>query len=175
MTRSLVMVCAMAMGCVVMADQPTPSPFKITTKRDTDRVDVDVKSGKAEISIRSPFGISQANIVRVGKSWPEVVTLKLHLKGLEKFSVSNGNVTIHAAVSSSDPASRVRVWKDNAENVPVDDESPYWLDLRMIGSDGKPTKSIPLQEGYFEIRLPKPLFEGNPASISVDWIDFYRN
>ena len=175
MTRRLVMVCAMAMGCAVMADQPAPDPFKITTKRDTDRVDVDVKSGKAEISIRSPFGISQANIVRVGKSWPEVMTLKLHLKGLEKFSVSNGNVAIHAAVSSSDPASRVRVWKDNAENVPVDDKSPYWLDLRMIGSDGKPTKSIPLQEGHFEIRLPKPFFEGNPAAITVDWIDFFRN
>ncbi|MEI8379604.1 MAG: hypothetical protein WCJ09_05720 [Planctomycetota bacterium] len=174
MTRRLLMVCAMAIGSIVTADELPQAAFKITTKRDTDRVIVDSQSGKAVISIRSPFGMSQAVISRTEKTWPDAMTLKLHLQGLESFSVSNGKVTIHAAVSSSESKPRPRVWKDNAENVLLDDESPYWPDLRMIGRDGKPAGAIPLKDGYFEIILPKRLFEGNPHSITVDWIDFYR-
>lgn len=173
MTR-LLMVCAIAVGSIVTADQLPQAVFKITTKRDTDHVDVDVKSSKAVISIRSPFGISQAVIHRAGESWPEAVTLKLHLQGLESFRVSTGKVTIHAAVSSSDKKPRARIWKDNAENAHLDDKSPYWLDLRMIGSDGNPARTIPLKDGYIEITLPKRLFEGNPQTMTVDWIDFYR-
>jgi hypothetical protein len=34
--------------------------------------------------------------------------------------------------------------------------------------------NIPLKEGYFELQLPNVLFEGNPKSITINWIDFYR-
>lgn len=174
MTRRLLMVCAMAIGSIVTADELPHMALKITTKRDTDRVDIDFKSGKAAISIRSPFGISQAVINRAEKTWPAAVTLKLYLQGLESLRISNGKVTLHAAVSSSEIKPLPRIWKDNAENVLLDDKSPYWLDLRMIGSDGKPADAIPLKDGYFEITIPKRLIEGNPQSITVDWIDFYR-
>jgi hypothetical protein len=49
------------------------------------------------------------------------------------------------------------------------------MQIRMIGSDGKAAKIIPLKDGDFEIQLPKAFFEGNPKSIMVNWIDFYRN
>ncbi len=39
---------------------------------------------------------------------------------------------------------------------------------------GKPVKTIPLHDGYFEIHFPKALLEGNPRLITVSWIDFYR-
>ena len=42
-------------------------------------------------------------------------------------------------------------------------------------SDGNPTKALPLKAGYFEMQLPKELFEVNPKSIALNWIDFYRN
>jgi hypothetical protein len=44
----------------------------------------------------------------------------------------------------------------------------------MVGKDGEPVKSIPLKDGYFEMQLPKALFEHNPQSITLNWIDFYR-
>ncbi len=44
----------------------------------------------------------------------------------------------------------------------------------MVGEDGKPAETIPLVNGHFEMRLPKTLFEGNPKSIAISWIDFYR-
>ena len=98
--------------------------------------------------------------------------LRLHLKGLENFKVSNGIITLEAAVSSQD--SIVRLWKDGKEDSPLDSKSPYWMEIRMVGNDGKPTTSIPVTDGYFEIQLPKALFEDNPKSITVNWIDFYR-
>jgi hypothetical protein len=30
------------------------------------------------------------------------------------------------------------------------------------------------KDGYFEMALPKAFFEGNPKSITLNWIDFYR-
>jgi hypothetical protein len=163
-------VCMLSTGCT---DAVKESQFKITTKRDNDKVEVKVESGKAVFSIHSPFGISQTVIERTDGNWPDSVILRLHLKGLESMKVSNGKVTLEAAVSSQD--GQVRLWRDGKEDSPVDSESPYWMEIRMVGNDGKPTTAIPLKDGYFEIQLPKALFEDSPKSITVSWIDFYRN
>ena len=47
-------------------------------------------------------------------------------------------------------------------------------EIRMIGADGKTSSQIPLEAGYFEVLLPKILFESKPKSITISWIDFYR-
>lgn len=46
---------------------------------------------------------------------------------------------------------------------------------RKLGGDGKQATEIPLKDGCFEVPLPKALFEGNPKTIMVNRIDFYRN
>jgi hypothetical protein len=152
-----------------------PAEFKITTKRKDDSVEVGLDKDKTVFAVKSPFGISQAVIEREGEKWPEAVVLRLHLKGLENFRASNGKVTLAAAVSSHDDKQRVRLWKDGKENSPLDSKSLFWMEIRMVGSDGKLAKSIPLKDDYFEMQLPKAFFEGHPKSITVDWIDFYRN
>lgn len=148
-------------------------PFKITTKRDNDRVDVKTEKDKVAFSVHSPFGISNAVIERVDEKWPDAVVLRLHLKGLENFSMSNDKVKLQASVSSQD--GKVRLWKDGNEDTPLDAKSPYWTEIQMVGRDGKKAKTIPLNDGYFELQLPKAFFEGNPKSIMLNWIDFYRN
>ena len=147
-------------------------PFRITTKRDDDKVKVTVVNDKGVISVRSPFGISQATIERSGNKWPTTVMLRLHLKGLEKIKVNNGKDTLEAAVSSQD--GKVRLWKDGKEDSPLDSKHPYWMEIRMVGADGKPVKTIPLKDGYFEMQFPKALLGDNPKSITLNWIDFYR-
>ena len=114
------------------------------------------------------FGISQTVIERTHGTW----SLQLHLKGLENFKVSNDKVTPHSAVSSQD--GNVRLWKDGKEDSPLDSKSPYWLEIRRFDHDGKQAATIPLKDGYFEFQLPTALFEDNPKSITVNWIDFYR-
>ena len=58
---------------------------------------------------------------------------------------------------------------------PGREKTPFWTDIRIVGGDGKPAKELPPKDGYFEVALPKAFFEGNPQSITLNWIDFYRN
>jgi hypothetical protein len=157
------------------APHDRPAKLKVTTKRKDDRVEVKAEKDKAVFDVESPFGISQAVIERQGEKWPKAVVLRLHLKGLEHFRASNGKVTLSAAVSIQDGKKQVRLWQDGKEDAPLDRKSPLWADIRIVGGDGKPAKALPLKDGYFEIVLPGALFEGNPESVTLHWIDFYRN
>jgi hypothetical protein len=126
-------------------------------------------------AVRSPFGISQAVIEREGEKWPDAVAMRLHLKGLESFRASNGKVTLDAAVSIQEGKKQVRVWQGGKEDDPLDEKSPLWMDVRIVGGDGKPARELPLKDGYFEVALPRALLEGNPKSVTLNWIDFYRD
>lgn len=128
-----------------------PSPFKVTTKRADDRVDVKAEKGKATISVHSPFGISHAVIGRVGETWPDAVVLRLHLKGLENFKVTGGKVTLEGSASLQDGKQLVCLWKYGKEDAPLDAKSPYWMEVRIVGGDGQPAKEFPLKGGYFEL------------------------
>ena len=169
LTIVAVTVCMLSTGCTNAVEE---SPFKITTKRDNDKVEVKVENDKSVFSVHSPFGISQAVIERADENWLDIVMLRLHLKGLENFKIRNGEITIEASRSSQN--GQVRLWKDGKEDSLLDSKSPYWTEIRIVGKDGKPVTTIPLDDGYFEIQLPKALFEDNPKSITVNWIDFYR-
>ena len=157
------------------APKDQPAKFKVTAKRADDAVEVREDKDKAVFSVKSPFGISRAVIERAEGTWPDAVVLRLHLKGLESFRASNGKVTLDAAVSVRDGRPEVRLWKDGKEDAPLDEKSPFWVDIRLVGGDGKPAKGVPLKDGYFEITLPRAFFEGDPKSVTLNWIDFYRN
>jgi len=156
------------------AADDTP-PYRITTRRADDRVRVKAEKDKVIFSVRSPFGISHAVIERTDNKWPNAVLLRLHLKGLENFRASNGKVKLAAAVAVHDGKPKVRLWQDGKEDAPLDEKSPLWVDIRVLAGDGKPARELPLKDGYFEIVLPRAFFQGNPRSITLSWIDFYRN
>ena len=164
----------LAVAVTTAAADDTP-PFKITTKRDNDKVDVKAEKDRVAFSVYSPFGISNAVIERVGEKWPDAVVLRLHLKGLENFSVTNGKVKLEGSASLQGGKPVVRLWKDGKEDAPLDAKSPYWTEVRILGGDGKQATEIPLKGGCFEMPLPRAFFEGNPKTITVIWIDFYRN
>jgi hypothetical protein len=157
------------------APKDQPAQFKITTKKKDDTVQVRADKAKTVFSVKSPFGISQAVIERTEDDWPKTVVLRLHLKGLSNFRASNGKVRVDAAVSIEEGKTKVRLWKDGKEDAPLDEKSPFWTAIRIVGGDGKPAKELPLKDGYFEVALPRAFFEGNPKAITLNWIDFFRN
>ena len=161
------------MGLGVAADDKTPK-FNVKTRKMADTVRAQIDDGKVVFSVKSPSGIGSATIERVEKNWPETVALKLHLKGLENLVVSNGKVKLNVAVSSQDGKLRVRLWKDDKEAEQLDQKSPYWIDIRIIGADGKPAQELPVKDGHFAMILPKAFLKGSPKSLSVQWIDFFR-
>lgn len=148
-------------------------PFKIKTKRSDDRLEVKSEDDKTVFIIRSPFGISNATIERTTEQWPDKVVIQLRLNGLESFKLSTDKLKLEASVSSQQ--GDMREWKDGKEDSPLDSKSPYWMEIRILDSDGEPTKAIPLKDGCFEMQLPKKFCEDNPKSFKVEWIDFYRN
>jgi hypothetical protein len=151
------------------------APLTIKTKRETDQVEIQVQETRVVISIVSPTGISHASIKRTGDQWPESLQLRLHLTGLERFQVSNGKRKLSAAVSQVQGKIQIRNWCDDKEEQTLNDRSPFWLNVRMIGREGKPAAELPLKNGYFEMRLPTEFLAENPESIQIDWIDFYRS
>ena len=167
-------LCMFALGNDRNASERQPARFKITTRRADDAVAVRAEKDRTEVAVKSPFGISRAVLERLGDTWPESLVLRLHLKGLEGFRASNGHVTLDAAASISQGRTRVRLWKDGKEDAPLDEDSPFWMNIHIIGGDGRPTQELPLKDGYFEMTLPRVFFEGNPKSITLNWIDFYR-
>jgi hypothetical protein len=171
--RHVLNVLRMATLTAAMSDGDDIPPFKITTKRDDDRVEMKAGKDKVAFSVHSPFGISHAVIERSGETWPTAVVVRLHPKGLENFRVTIDKVKLKASVSSQDGTARV--WKDGKEDEPIGAKSPYRMAIRMIDKDGKPTTAIPLQDGLFELSLPRAFFDGNPKSIELNWTDFYRN
>ncbi len=148
--------------------------FKITTRREDDAVQVRADKARTLFTVKSPFGISQAVIERQKDRWPASVAVRLYLKGLSSFRASNGTVTLNAAASIAGGKQRVRRWKDGKEDAPLDEKSPFWMEVRIVSGNGKPARSLPLEDGYFEMTLPKAFFRGNPKSITLAWIDFYR-
>ena len=148
-------------------------PFKLTTKRSDDRVEVKSEKDKVVFDVRSPFGISSATIERTTEQWPDMVLIQLRLKGLENFKVSTDKLKLEASISSQNGDERL--WKDGKEDSPLIPKSPYWMAIRIMSYDGKLTKALPSKDGYFEMQLPKKFFEDNPKSFKLEWINFYRN
>ena len=152
-----------------------PSPFKITTKRDDDKVISSIDGDEALLWITSPRGISRATIDRVGQRWSDKVVVRMYLRGLEGFSASGGGKgSLNASVLSHSGHRRLlHLWQDGKENK-VDRNSPYWMEIKTLDARGGPIKGLPKKGGYFEMLLPKVLFKGNPKTLSLGWIDFYR-
>jgi hypothetical protein len=174
---ALAICCLVSHGlrAVDQKEPPQKEPvLKVSLGKADDKSTVTSEGDKVIVAVTSPTGISKATIERTQEKWPANVAVRLSLKGLESFRTANGKITLDAAVSAHKGKPEVRVWKDGKETPPLDPKSPFWLDIRLVGGDGKPATAIPLKGGFFEVTLPKAFFEDNPKSITVQWIDFYR-
>src|SRR5262249_57555733 len=98
--------------------------LKVTSGRTEGTVEVRADKDRTLLSVKSPFGISQAVIERQEDTWPKAVVLRLHLKGLSNFRAASGKVRLDAAVSIQEGKTQVRLWKDGKEGAPPDEKSP---------------------------------------------------
>jgi len=71
------------MNAVTAGDGKSPK-FKITTKRDTDTVEVRAAKETSVFIVKSPFGISQAVIERTEEKWPIPWCWAGELQGIER-------------------------------------------------------------------------------------------
>jgi len=162
--------------CPLPEEFPTATEIRMravaTMRKPEDRTTENINDGGTIFGIRSPSGIGSAKIHQ--ESWPDHMTLRLHLRGLEGLTISKGSVTLKASVLSHSGHRRLlHVVYDGQEKV-VDKGDPYWAEIRAFDANGKSVQGLPGEGGYFEMVLPQAFFEAKPKSLTIDWIDFYR-
>ena len=166
MKRILFCLCVLGLIAPVMADEPA---FRATVRRNATNLKFATKKDKTVIEVRCPAGIDRAAIERLQKSWGKQVVLQFHLRGLESVKVSNGKVTLAGGVNSGGRAF-LSLLEAGKKAQPLNKKSPYFTQIKIVGGN----KKVPLKGGYFELPLPAKFFEGNPKSINVNWVDFFR-
>jgi hypothetical protein len=157
----------------IWAKTGSSTAFDIKTKKPADRIKVKIEGDSAMLDIFSPSGIGGATITLTQGQWPKTVVLRLRLRGLESFNVSNGKIKLSVSVlSHSGNTKRLYLSEEGKDG--NDGEWEPGREIKVLDAAGKPVKGLPDKGGYFEIALPKALLENQPKSLELGWIDFYR-
>jgi acetyl esterase/lipase len=144
--------------------------FDITAKNPADHIKVNVEKGVAIIDVMSQSGIGSGAIGLASGTWPTTVVLRLHLRSLESVAVSSGRIKLSGSVlSHSGNTKRLSLIEEGREG-----EREPGTEIKVLDAAGKPIQGLPGKGGYFEITLPTVLLEGEPTSLELRWIDFYR-
>jgi len=106
--------------------------------------------------VTDKFGIGGGSIRLVAGQWPETVLIRLHLAGLEGFSVSAGN--------------KKMIRRDL--NVRMLDAKGIPLEGRYLRKSTGPNTSKRIV-GYFEAKVPRANLM-DAEKINLNWVDFYR-
>jgi SAM-dependent methyltransferase len=146
---------------------------EISLQKERDSVSVTRQDDSVIYSVHSVSGIGGATL-RWWNRWPSKVVLRLYLRGLESLTVSNGQVELRASVAShSGNPTQLSIRRDEGES-PVEQDATASTKIGVFDSDGNAIAGLPEEGGYFELVLPAVLLEGQPKSLTVQWIDFYR-
>jgi hypothetical protein len=166
----LLMSCASQPANAQSGDEPV---FSISAKNQNDQVNFQYVDGTAIVDIQSPTGIGSAKLELESGGMPENMLLRLHLQGLEEIRLISKQAVIVASGSSSGSfvINEQRVNSSGSEYslTPID---PLWMKIEIISD--QLAKKIPLEEGYFEIIVPREFLRNAGNSFEIQWIDFYR-
>ena len=146
--------------------------FSVTAKNQDDQVNVQYVDKVTVIDVQSPTGIGSAKVQLESGGMPENMLLRLHLQGLEEIRLISDQVVIVASGSSSGSfnINDQRVISSGSEYsiTPID---PLWMKIEIVSGQAK---KILLEEGYFEITVPRAFLRNAGNSFEIQWIDFYR-
>ena len=155
------------------AQSGSESVFTVTTKNQDDQIDIQNENSLTIVDIHSPTGIGTAKFELQSGAMPEKLILRLHLTGLEEFRLASNQATIAASGSSSgvfNVTNQSVIAAGNEYSItPID---PLWTKVEIVS--GKANKKIPLEEGFFEITVPKEFIRSAENSFEIQWIDFFR-
>jgi hypothetical protein len=165
--------CIITCAALALAGGDAHDNIKVTTKRPDDAVEIKVEKGATLFLIKCPKGNSGGTLELLDKQWPKTVVLRFHLSGLEQFTLDNGKVKLGGGVRVENGKTSLRLYKQGDKGL-LDEKSPYWMEVRAIGADGKPVQELPVKGGYIELTLPRVLLEDNPKTIQMTWIDVLR-
>jgi hypothetical protein len=119
-------------------------------------------------------GIGHTTLACQAAAKPQDIILRVYLRGLESLTIANAKVQWKASVlSHSGHPTLLHVCQDGKDGPALTKDSPYWVEIRRCGPDGKPVTGLPPEGGWFEVPIPKALLT-NTRELKLEWIDFYR-
>jgi hypothetical protein len=167
--------CALAISQLVSGDalaQEVPV-FQVKAEGDGNNAAISIEGKVAVLDIHSRSGIGRATVEYVSGPILEKIVVRLRLKGLEELRLSYDRTVITARVSSGDSRNVVQsLDPPGGDERPITPDSPHWMEVKIVSDKAAPR--IPLDDGYFEITLPKDVLGKGRRSFSIRWIDFYR-
>jgi len=152
--------------------QPQEPDFIVITKNPDDQVDIQYENDSALIDIESPTGIGSATFELESGRMPGNLKLRLHLRGLEQFRLISVQEQIWASVSSGGTGTvdHQTLLSSGAES-PLLPGDPLWMEIGIVSEAGE---NIPLEDGYFEVIVPREFLQNTETTFEIEWIDFYR-
>ena len=172
---ALILVISTLLPGLAAADKPNVKPRQefIIECQKPDTLTAQTTDGKSVFTIQGD-GIGHATVKCGLKSWPQEITLRIKLKGLESLTIANEKVEWKVSVSShSGHPTLQHLWRNGKEGQPLEKSSPYWVEIRRFDPDGKPATGLPPSDGWFELRIPQEILTG-VSQVTLSWIDFYR-
>jgi hypothetical protein len=147
--------------------------FTVITKNPDDQASIEYANGAGWIDIHSPTGIGYADLELESGIMPGEIVLRLHLKGLEQLQLISPQESIRDYVSSGGAfhITEETIVSSGTESALLPGH-PLWMEIQVVSEQSE--KKIPLEEGYFEVTIPREFLQKAGTSFRVEWIDFYR-
>jgi hypothetical protein len=149
--------------------------WSVSVDNDLDvSIDVGSRDETVLFSIHDVSGIGSAILSPVHGQWPASIVFHIYTQGLESFSVSNSKLTSYTSVSTHYPSMILCEVRNagNHERLSASDGRPYCMPT--VIQAGGAGDSLPLKDGYFEVRLPHYMIKDNPSELVIRWVDFFR-
>lgn len=149
-----------------------PPTYEIQGTKPADQITFEFKNNTAYFDVNSPSGVGSAYIIHTQGGFPNAVAIRFHLKGLESLNVRFETSDIQASVSSdgNHDVSERGLTNASQNEIILTRDSEYWMPIEIISA----SKSIPLQDGYFQALLPRAFFSSRTREFYIEWIDFFR-
>jgi hypothetical protein len=155
------MLPAVLLLVLAVAAEPGRPEFTYRLKKGEDGIGAAVEKGRLTLRITSPSGIGAAEATLTAGSWPRHVALQLNLAGLEHLAVSNGRVTLQAALGPQQPG-----------------RSYFDRDGNRVEEPAKAVYTVLIERKgprLIEVTLPADFCGKETKKLEIDWIDFFRS
>ncbi|MCC6166610.1 MAG: hypothetical protein IT329_05220 [Caldilineaceae bacterium] len=118
------------------------------------------------IEIYSPSGIGRSRITLLETLPPGPLEFRLHLAGLEHFSLAYGETVVSLAAAQNGAPVLVTVQAAGLPEQPVAPGSPHWMAVYPPA----PESADPV----YRVIAPPDWDEQRPQVLEIGWVDFYR-